>query len=67
MVATSTMINYINRDEQLHVGLFEKIFKEVLKENPSYRTEELYNFGRETFKQAALLEIEWGRKSLAQG
>ncbi len=61
MVATSTMINYINRDEQLHVGLFEKIYKEVLNENPSYQTEELRTFGKEAFKQAALLEIEWGR------
>ncbi|MET3695747.1 ribonucleoside-diphosphate reductase beta chain [Bacillus oleivorans] len=61
MLATSTMINYINRDEQIHVGLFEKIFKEVLKENPEYDTEELKVFGTETFKVAAELEIEWGR------
>ncbi|MGM0846271.1 MAG: ribonucleotide-diphosphate reductase subunit beta [Bacillota bacterium] len=62
MVAASTMINYINRDEQLHVGLFEKIFKEVLRENPDYNTEELHRFGMEAFKQAADLEIEWGRQ-----
>ncbi|MGD6966210.1 ribonucleotide-diphosphate reductase subunit beta [Rossellomorea vietnamensis] len=62
MVATSTMINYINRDEQLHVGLFEKIFKEVLKENPEYDTKELQGFGMKAFKQAAELEIEWGRE-----
>ncbi|WP_421383694.1 ribonucleotide-diphosphate reductase subunit beta [Bacillus salacetis] len=62
MVATSTMINYINRDEQLHVGLFEKIFKEVLRENPEYDTRELKTFGKESFRQAAELEIEWGRQ-----
>jgi ribonucleoside-diphosphate reductase beta chain len=62
MVATSTMINYINRDEQLHVGLFEKIFKEVLKENPEYDTKELKEFGKVTFKKAAELEIEWGKQ-----
>jgi ribonucleoside-diphosphate reductase beta chain len=62
MVATSTMINYINRDEQLHVGLFEKIFKEVLKENPECDTKELHTFGMEAFKQAAELEIQWGRE-----
>ncbi|WP_078543885.1 ribonucleotide-diphosphate reductase subunit beta [Litchfieldia alkalitelluris] len=62
MVATSTMINYINRDEQIHVGLFEKIYKEVLNENPQYRTKELEEFAVETFRQAALLEIEWGRQ-----
>jgi ribonucleoside-diphosphate reductase beta chain len=62
MVATSTMINYINRDEQLHVGLFEKIFKEVLRENPEYDTKELKAFGTEAFRQAAELEIEWGQQ-----
>lgn len=60
MLATSTMINYINRDEQLHVDLFVKIYKEILKENPEYATDELQEFGRYTFKEAAKLEIEWG-------
>ncbi len=64
MVATSTMINYINRDEQIHVGLFEKIFKEVLIENPEYNTTELREFGTRTFKIAAELEIEWGEHIL---
>nr|WP_064092406.1 ribonucleotide-diphosphate reductase subunit beta [Rossellomorea aquimaris] len=62
MVATSTMINYINRDEQLHVGLFEKIFKEIIRENPVFGTEELNNYGTESFRKAALLEIEWGEE-----
>jgi ribonucleoside-diphosphate reductase beta chain len=61
MVGTSTMINYINRDEQLHVGLFEMIFKEVLKENPEYDTPDLKEFGTATFRKAAELEIDWAR------
>lgn len=61
MVGTSTMINYINRDEQLHVGLFEKIFKEILKENPEYDTPGLKEFGTATFRKAAELEIDWAR------
>jgi ribonucleoside-diphosphate reductase beta chain len=61
MVATSTMINYINRDEQIHVDLFVKIFKEILQENPELNTNELSEFVRETFKRAAELEIEWAR------
>lgn len=61
MVATSTMINYINRDEQLHVDLFVKIFKEVLNQYPDHDTPELKNFVQETFIKAAELEIEWGR------
>ncbi|NGY78493.1 ribonucleotide-diphosphate reductase subunit beta [Bacillus megaterium] len=66
MVATSTMINYINRDEQLHVGLFEKIFNEVLNENPAYRTEELETFVVETFQEAARLEIEWAESVIGE-
>lgn len=62
MVASSTMINYINRDEQIHVGLFEKIYKEILNEHPEYNTPELEKFAIETFRQAAELEIEWGRE-----
>jgi ribonucleoside-diphosphate reductase beta chain len=61
MVATSTMINYINRDEQIHVDLFVKIFKEILQENPELNTNELSKFVQETFKRAAELEIEWAR------
>lgn len=61
MVGTSTMINYINRDEQIHVDLFVKIFKQVLVENPEQDTPELKAFAIETFRKAAELEIEWGR------
>lgn len=64
MVATSTMINYINRDEQIHVDLFVKIFKEILQENPELNTNELSKFVQETFKRAAELEIEWARDVL---
>ncbi|MGC4376791.1 ribonucleotide-diphosphate reductase subunit beta [Fictibacillus sp. Mic-4] len=61
MVSTSTMINYINRDEQLHVLLFRNIFKELLNEFPELDNEETEKFVRETFKRAAELEINWGR------
>ncbi|WP_409293195.1 ribonucleotide-diphosphate reductase subunit beta [Peribacillus sp. SCS-37] len=61
MVGTSTMINYINRDEQLHVDLFVKIFKEIVAENPEQDTLELERFVQDTFKEAAQLEIEWAR------
>ncbi|MFC0272134.1 ribonucleotide-diphosphate reductase subunit beta [Metabacillus herbersteinensis] len=64
MVATSTMINYINRDEQIHVDLFVKIFKEILNEYPEYDTPELAYFIQQTFRKAAELEIEWGRSIL---
>ncbi len=61
MVSTSTMINYINRDEQIHVDLFVKIFKEILVENPELNNEELSHFMTTTFRKAADLEIEWAQ------
>ena len=59
MVATSTMINYINRDEQLHVDLFVKIYKELLEEYPEYDTPERAAKVEDIFREAAALEIEW--------
>ncbi|MFG6494099.1 ribonucleotide-diphosphate reductase subunit beta [Fictibacillus sp. UD] len=59
MVSTSTMINYINRDEQLHVYLFCQVFKAVLAEYPHLKDEELEMFAKSTFKKAAELEIKW--------
>lgn len=61
MVSTSTMINYINRDEQLHVYLFTQIFKAVIEEDPQLRDEELERFAKETFHRAAELEIKWSK------
>lgn len=59
MVASSTMINYINRDEHIHVDLFVKIFKEILRENPEYNTTQLAEFVRHTFVEAVRLECSW--------
>ncbi|GAE29499.1 ribonucleotide-diphosphate reductase subunit beta [Halalkalibacter hemicellulosilyticus] len=61
MVSTSTMINYINRDEQLHVHLFANIFKELLKENSELDNEEMKQFVEDAFKKATELEINWFR------
>ncbi|SDH26420.1 ribonucleoside-diphosphate reductase beta chain [Alteribacillus persepolensis] len=60
MLGTAKMINFINRDEQLHVSLFANILKETLTENPELHTEEFANFVKETFQKAAELEIKWG-------
>ena len=60
MTATSTMINYINRDEELHVDLFVKIFHEILNDYPELNNDEIKQYVLETFKRATELEIEWG-------
>ncbi|MGG3449169.1 MULTISPECIES: ribonucleotide-diphosphate reductase subunit beta [Bacillaceae] len=62
MVATSTMINYINRDEQLHVDLFVKIYRELLTEYPELDTEERAADVEAIFREAAALEVEWARE-----
>ncbi|WP_257347521.1 ribonucleotide-diphosphate reductase subunit beta [Pseudalkalibacillus decolorationis] len=59
MVSTSTMINYINRDEQLHVHLFTKIF-DAVREEFSLDVREANEFVEKTFMEAADLEIKWG-------
>jgi ribonucleoside-diphosphate reductase beta chain len=64
MVSTSTMINYINRDEEIHVGLFTNIFKAILAENPDLDTEATRVYVRDVFRQAAELEIKWGNHIL---
>ncbi|OES45011.1 ribonucleotide-diphosphate reductase subunit beta [Domibacillus iocasae] len=61
MVASSTMINYINRDEQLHVDLFVKIYQELLNEYPELDTPDRAEKVQAIFKEAAELEIEWAR------
>lgn len=62
MVATSTMINYINRDEQLHVDLFVKIYKELLEEYPQLNTPEREEEVQAIFREAAQLEIDWANE-----
>ncbi|MFC7372695.1 ribonucleotide-diphosphate reductase subunit beta [Fictibacillus iocasae] len=64
MISTSTMINYINRDEQLHVHLFCKLFRELLVQYPELNSSETEKFVQNSFKKAAQLEANWGRHVL---
>ncbi|OYD58311.1 ribonucleotide-diphosphate reductase subunit beta [Fictibacillus aquaticus] len=64
MISTSTMINYINRDEQLHVHLFCRIFHELLEEFPSLNNERTEAFVQQSFIRAAELEVNWGKHVL---
>lgn len=60
MMGTSRVINYINKDEQLHVMLFTNIYKELVREFPELDTLQNRQFVIDTFRQAAELEIKWG-------
>lgn len=66
MVSTSTMINYINRDEQLHVFLFANIFKELRREFPELQTAEVDDFVQRTFIKATELEIKWANHIIGE-
>ncbi|WP_368505792.1 ribonucleotide-diphosphate reductase subunit beta [Alkalihalophilus sp. As8PL] len=59
MVSTSTMINYINRDEQLHVYLFTNVFKELLEEHPELKNREMEAFVKDSLTTAVELELKW--------
>ncbi|MEC1440604.1 ribonucleotide-diphosphate reductase subunit beta [Bacillus sonorensis] len=59
MLATAKMINFINRDEQQHVGLFCNIYKQILSENKQIDREEMEKFTIETFRRAAEYEMAW--------
>lgn len=50
------------KDEQLHVDLFVKIYREILAENPELDTDELRDEAIAIFRKAAELEIAWGRE-----
>ena len=59
MNGSAMMINYINKDELLHVRLFCEIYKAVLSDFPELDTVDLSEWTTETIKEGALLEIEW--------
>ena len=56
------MINYINRDEQLHVDLFVKIYRELLAEYPEYDTPEREARVQVIFREAVQLEVDWANE-----
>ena len=61
MIGSSTMINYINKDELLHVRLFSEIYKAVLADYPELDTPEFSAWTTKAIREAAELEIEWSK------
>lgn len=60
MVATSTMISYINRDELQHGKFVSELFRATLAEHPEFNTEEFTKWVYDQFKHAVEQEKEWG-------
>lgn len=59
MMATSTMISYINRDEVQHGKFMGELFRAVLNENPEYNNETFINGVYDEFQLAVEKETKW--------
>ncbi|WP_144509837.1 ribonucleotide-diphosphate reductase subunit beta [Bacillus sp. FJAT-22090] len=65
MVGTSTMISYIQRDENPHQFLTAQIIKLLIEENKDEIGFDVESFAQSLFKEAAEKENEWSRFILA--
>lgn len=61
MLGSAQMIRFIQRDEVTHLLLFANIFRSIRKSHPSLFTEKVLNNCTKMLKEAAELEMEWGK------
>ncbi len=64
MLGTSTIIEFIQRDETQHAYFFALLFRILMTEYPELNTEENVRWVVETIDEAVRLEIEWSRYAL---
>jgi len=67
MPGSKEMIQFINRDEDLHVALFVNIINTIKDEQPELWTPELQNLISENVKSAVQMEYEWGISCIGDG
>lgn len=60
MLGSSQMIKFINRDESVHLALFQHMLNSTRQERPELFNKELEEEIRSMFRQAVELEAEWG-------
>ncbi|HEY4578369.1 MAG TPA: ribonucleotide-diphosphate reductase subunit beta [Savagea sp.] len=65
MVATSTMISFINRDELQHARFISELFRATLAENPTYNNEEFIEWVYDQYRHNVEMEEEWANYVLA--
>jgi len=65
MLGTSTIIEFIQRDELQHCYFGSQLYRIILAENPELNTEENAKWVYETIDKAVHHEIEWARKTLS--
>lgn len=59
MVATSTMISFINRDELQHARFISELFRATLAENPEYNNEPFIEWVYDQYRHNVEMEKEW--------
>jgi len=67
MVGSAQMIRFIQRDEITHLQLFANTFNSIVKECPILLTKEVKDNIYEMFKEAAEMEIQWGKYIISGG
>ena len=67
MPGSKEMIQFINRDEDLHVRLFVNIINSIKEEQPEVWTDELKAKIRQNIIDAIEMEIEWGMSCIGDG
>ena len=67
MPGSAEMIQFINRDEEMHVKHFTYMANTIKTEQPELWTKEFQEKIQENFRQGVQLEINWGKYYLEEG
>ncbi len=67
MPGSAEMIQFINRDEDLHLRLFIKIVNEIKKEQPELWTDDFKQLILNNIKGAVEHEVGWGKSCIHEG
>jgi ribonucleoside-diphosphate reductase beta chain len=67
MPGSKEMIQFINRDEDLHVALFVNIINTIKDEQPELWTADMQNTFSAAIKSAVEMEYEWGLSCIGEG
>ena len=67
MPGSAEMIQFINRDEEMHVKHFTYMANTIKSEQPELWTKDFQDHIIQNFKEAVQLEINWGKYYLEEG
>ncbi len=67
MPGSAEMIQFINRDEDMHLRLFVNIVKTIKEEQPEIWTKSFQEKIRQNIIDAVNMEYEWGKSCIGEG